>query len=242
MSIFSPITDASQRTCLLGDVDCSCMVRGTRSATLQILISDFAQAFGSCCPRLLGGAPGLRWVVWRRPGRNHRIEVIGLRLSGAWRVRGLECTARRPEPGLVDRVAQVCLGPYRRIMDIKRLVGVYRADGGLRGELRYLAGHYLRGQSCSLCEITHGRLRRKPAWDEAVSCLDIPFDLRHLNELDPDLRSFVGDDAAMVVAVTDTGYVTLLTNVELTKMGGDVSSFMALLQDRIRTSDQSAPR
>lgn len=125
-------------------------------------------------------------------------------------------------------------------MDITRLVGVYRADGGLRGELRYLAGHYLRGQSCSLCEITHGRLRRKSAWDEAVACLEIPFDLRHLNELDPDLRAYVGDDAAMVVAVTPTGYVTLLTNAELTEMGGDVSSFMRLLQERIRTSDRTA--
>lgn len=127
-------------------------------------------------------------------------------------------------------------------MDITRLVGVYRADGGLRGELRYLADHYLRGESCSLCEITHGRLRRKPAWDEAVACLDIPFDLRHLNELDEDLRTYIGDDAAMVVAVTPTGYVTLLTNAELTGIGGDVSTFMAQLQDRIRASDSSAPR
>ena len=127
-------------------------------------------------------------------------------------------------------------------MGMTRLVGVYRADGGLRGELRYLAGHYLRGQSCSLCEITHGRLRRKPAWDEAVACLDIPFDLRHLNELDPDLRAFVGDDAAMVVAVTPTGYVTLVTNAELTRLDGDVSSFLALLQDRMRASHTSPPK
>jgi hypothetical protein len=123
-------------------------------------------------------------------------------------------------------------------MDITRLVGVYRADGGLRGELRYLAGHYLRGESCSLCKITHGHLRRKAAWDDAVSCLEIPFDLRHLNELDPDLRAYVGDDAAMVVAVTPTGYVTLLTNAELAAMEGDVSAFMALLEERIRTRHQ----
>ena len=144
---------------------------------------------------------------------------------------------RQHEPGLIDRVAQVRARPYRRTMDITRLVGVYRADGGLRGELRYLAGHYLRGESCSLCEITHGRLRRKATWDEAVSCLGIPFDLLHLNELDPDLRAHVGDDAAMVVAVTSSGYVTLLSNAELTEIGGDVSAFMALLQAHLYVKD-----
>lgn len=125
-------------------------------------------------------------------------------------------------------------------MDISRLVGVYRADGGLRGELRYLAGHYLRGESCSLCEITHGRLRRKPSWDEAVACLGIPFDLRHLNELEPDLRAHVGDDAAMVVAESPDGYITLLTNAELTRVGGDVPAFMALLQDRLAAVARTA--
>lgn len=118
-------------------------------------------------------------------------------------------------------------------MEIRRLVGVYRADGGLRGELRYLAGHYLRGESCSLCEITHGRVRRKPAWDQACAGLGIPFDLLHLNELDADLRAHVGDGAAMVVAETPTGFVTLITNDELAQLRGDVSAFMTLLQTRL---------
>ncbi len=118
-------------------------------------------------------------------------------------------------------------------MEISRLIGVYRADGGLRGELRYLAGHYLRGESCSLCEITHGRVRRKPAWDEACAGLGVTFDLRHLNEIETDLRAHVGDGAAMVVAETSTGFVTLITNDELTQMQGDVTAFMDVLKTRI---------
>ena len=118
-------------------------------------------------------------------------------------------------------------------MTVKRLVGVYRADGGLWGELRYLADHYLRGESCTLCDITHGSLRRKPEWDRAVADLDMPIDLRHLNELDPGLRAFVGDGAAMVVADTDEGFVTLLTNEDLAGVHGDVPAFMALLQQRL---------
>ena len=118
-------------------------------------------------------------------------------------------------------------------MTFTRLVGVYRADGGLRGELRYLAGHYLRGQSCSLCDITHSPFRRKAAWDAAVAELGIPFDLLHLNELDPDLAGYVGDDAAMVIGERSAGRVTLLGNDELTTLHGDVHGFFDALRARM---------
>lgn len=118
-------------------------------------------------------------------------------------------------------------------MDVTRLIGVYRADGGLRGELRYLAGHYLRGESCSLCDITHSPFRRKAAWDRQVAALGIPFDLLHLNELDPPLAAFVGDRAACVVADTTDGLLLLLSNDELSSAQGDVDAFFVLLRDRL---------
>jgi len=123
-------------------------------------------------------------------------------------------------------------------MAITRLGGVYRADGGLRGELRYLAGHYLRGESCSLCDITHSPFRRKAAWDRAVAGLGIPVDLLHLNELDPELAEFVGDRAACVVAETANGRVLLMSNDELTALDGSVDAFVVLLRDRL--SDQAS--
>lgn len=123
-------------------------------------------------------------------------------------------------------------------MEVTRLIGVYRADGGLRGELRYLAGHYLRGESCSLCDITHSPFRRKAAWDRAVAGLGIPVDLLHLNELDPELAEFVGDRAACVVAETANGRVLLMSNDELTALDGSVDAFVVLLRDRL--SDQAS--
>jgi hypothetical protein len=118
-------------------------------------------------------------------------------------------------------------------MIFTRIVGVYRADGGLRGELRYLAGHYLRGLSCSLCDITHSPFRRKAAWDAGVASLGVPVVLLHLNELDPDLTAYVGDDAAMVVGERPAGRVTLLTNDQLTALDGDVSAFFGALRARL---------
>lgn len=110
-----------------------------------------------------------------------------------------------------------------------RLVGVYRADGGLIGELRYLAGHYLRGEHCTLCDITHAGLGRKREWDAAVDQLGIEFTLLHRNELDPDLAAFVADRAACVVLVDDSGYRMLLNDADLASCSGDVGRFTALL-------------
>lgn len=125
---------------------------------------------------------------------------------------------------------------------VTRLVGVYRADGGLVGELRYLVGHYLRGESCSLCDITHSPWRRKAEWDEQVRALGIPFDLLHLNELDPGLAAFVGDRAACVVAeATSDGTVDrtlLITNDELAEMDGSVAAFFTLLSERLPRDHQ----
>ena len=40
-------------------------------------------------------------------------------------------------------------------MTIESIWGVYHADGGLLGELRYVMGVAFRGEHCSLCDITH---------------------------------------------------------------------------------------
>ena len=120
-------------------------------------------------------------------------------------------------------------------MDVKRLVGVYRADGGVIGEFRYLIDHYLRGQSCTLCDITHSPFRRKSAWDRNVAELGIPFALLHLNELDPSLAAFIGDRAACVIAETEAERVMLLTNDELAALDGSVDAFFTTLKDRLAT-------
>ena len=50
-------------------------------------------------------------------------------------------------------------------------VGVYAADGGVVGELTYVVGHLLGRTECSLCDVTHGPVRRKRAWDEMAAVL-----------------------------------------------------------------------
>jgi hypothetical protein len=83
---------------------------------------------------------------------------------------------------------------------VEGLVGIYRADGGLRGELTYLVGK-LRGTShCALCDVTHSTVRRKPGWDSMVSRLGVPFELLHLNERSAHIVAAAGDRSPIVLA------------------------------------------
>jgi len=98
------------------------------------------------------------------------------------------------------------------------------------GELRYLTGHLLRGEHCSLCDITHAGIGRKKAWDAAVASLGIPFTLLHLNEMDVELAQFVGDRAACVLAESPKGYEFVLGDAELAACRGDVGKFFIRLE------------
>jgi hypothetical protein len=49
----------------------------------------------------------------------------------------------------------------RNSMGKMTLIGVYKADGGLIGELSYFLGHLIGVRECSLCDITHSPFKKK---------------------------------------------------------------------------------
>ena len=119
-------------------------------------------------------------------------------------------------------------------MTVSSLVGVYDADGGLLGEAAYLWGRLRGTRHCSLCDITHSPLRRKPAWDALVAELGLPVDLLHLNDLPPDVAEVVrASGAPVVLARTDAGLEVLITGGELEQAGGSVDVFASLLRTRL---------
>jgi hypothetical protein len=105
---------------------------------------------------------------------------------------------------------------------------VYDADGGLRGELAYVVGA-LRGAHCGLCDITHGRLRRKRSWDAFVCALSVPVEVVHRNEQPPALAAYTRDRTPCVVAETAAGYEVVLDGAALDHCAGDVDRFAAAL-------------
>lgn len=100
---------------------------------------------------------------------------------------------------------------------VARLVGVYDADGGLRGEIAYLAGK-LAGRHCTLCDITHSPVRRRREWDSYTASLPVPFDVVHRNERSAAVERITqGREACVVAECSDGSVVFLLDNAALAR-------------------------
>lgn len=106
-------------------------------------------------------------------------------------------------------------------------VGVYHADGGPLGEAKYLIGKLLGSTHCSLCDITHSPMRRKPEWDRMVARLGAPVALLHLNELGPDVDAETQAVGSPVVLarLADDSLATVLSPTDLDRLDGSVDSF-----------------
>lgn len=98
---------------------------------------------------------------------------------------------------------------------IHRLIGVYNADGTLRGEITYWVGARLGRAHCSLCDITHGSVRERSDWKACRAGLPVRFDTYHRDDQPDAVRELLADRLPAVVAETDGGIVMLLGPEEL---------------------------
>ena len=62
---------------------------------------------------------------------------------------------------------------------VERLVGVYDADGTVLGELSYFLRARIGRAHCSLCDITHGRIRERADWRACRGRLPVRFTTYH---------------------------------------------------------------
>lgn len=64
-----------------------------------------------------------------------------------------------------------------------RLVGIYDADGGLAGELRYAIGKLRGRHKCALCDLTHGwNPMGSRQWKQACAASPVELELVHRDE------------------------------------------------------------
>jgi len=110
----------------------------------------------------------------------------------------------------------------------RRLVGIYNADGSLRGELQYVLGRARGTAHCALCETTHGKIRRRRDFDRACAALDAPLELRHRDELDPEYTAVVQGRLPCILIV-DTQTEILLGPEELEDCAGDPVRLIELI-------------
>lgn len=107
---------------------------------------------------------------------------------------------------------------------VTELVGVYHADGGPVGEIKYVLGKLLGTGHCALCDVTHSPMRRKPEWDRMVRRLGVPFTLLHLNEMPDDVATAVRTSGSPVVLarLSNGSLHPVLTPSALDTLGGSV--------------------
>ncbi|MCH9705938.1 MAG: hypothetical protein K0U48_00105 [Actinomycetia bacterium] len=119
---------------------------------------------------------------------------------------------------------------------IREIVGVYHADGGVMGELRYILGKARGTAHCALCDITHSTVRRKAAWDDACRNFPHPFRLVHLNERSPEeVAACTLGTPTVLVLFADGTYRALMGPDDL-ELDRSVSAFFDALDRAVSRS------
>ena len=125
---------------------------------------------------------------------------------------------------------------------IREIVGVYHADGGVTGELRYVLGKARGTAHCALCDITHSTVRRKAAWDDACRTFPHPVRLVHLNERSPEeVAACTLGTPTVLVSLADGTYRAVLSPDDL-ELDGSVSAFFEALDRALSRSLPSDDR
>lgn len=120
----------------------------------------------------------------------------------------------------------------------KTLIGIFKADGGILGELSYFFGHMVGIKSCSLCDITHSPIKKKNDFKAFEKRLleerGIAFRLVHMNErTDAERAASQGREPCVLLQYEDGSISMFLDFVELKASKGSVKSFEKLVESRL---------
>jgi hypothetical protein len=118
------------------------------------------------------------------------------------------------------------------------LIGIYKADGGVIGELSYFFGHLVGVRSCSLCDITHSPIKKKSEFrkleQELLRDHGIAIKMIHLNERnDRELKASTGREPCVLLEYPDQSISMFLDAVDLKALSGSVTSLRRLILSRL---------
>lgn len=116
------------------------------------------------------------------------------------------------------------------------IYGIYNADGGIIGELKYVLGKIIGIAHCSLCDITHSYISKKKTWKAFEERGDFKINLLHINEQESGLREFTHDITPCVVAKEGNEVRILLTSEQLEKCNKSVGRFEEALTESLKSS------
>ena len=111
-----------------------------------------------------------------------------------------------------------------------RLVGIYDADGGLAGELRYALGKLTGRGKCALCDLTHGwNPLGSRAWKQARAGLPVELELVHRDEATGTQLAAVAALPA-IVADDGEGWSEVMTSADIEACAGSPEQLLERLR------------
>lgn len=118
------------------------------------------------------------------------------------------------------------------------IIGIYKADGGIVGELTYFFGHLIGARSCSLCSISHSPVKKKSSFKELERYLleehGILVRMIHLNERNErELKASEGREPCMLLEYPDQSISMFLDSTDLKVLSGSVKSLKKLILSRL---------
>ena len=113
------------------------------------------------------------------------------------------------------------------------LVGIFDADGGLRGELRYVIDRLAGRGHCALCDITHGmNPLGKRSFKEACAAAGVTMTLLHRDEASGDQLAAAGE-LPVVLAGADGHWRVLVPAEDLDACKGSPAKLLEVVEARL---------
>ncbi len=113
------------------------------------------------------------------------------------------------------------------------LVGIFDADGGLRGELRYVIDKLAGRGHCALCDITHGfNPLGKRSWKDACAAASLSVELLHRDEASPEQLA-AADRLPVVLTGDGASWRILVPEEELSDCKGSPAELLKLIESRL---------
>ena len=118
------------------------------------------------------------------------------------------------------------------------LIGIYKADGGVVGELTYFFGHLVGTRNCSLCSISHSLVKKKASFKALENKLSethgIAVRMIHLNErTELEIKASAGREPCMLLEYPDGTHSMFIDSAELEVLSGSVKSLEKLIHSRL---------
>jgi len=118
------------------------------------------------------------------------------------------------------------------------LIGIYKADGGIVGELSYSFGHLIGVRSCTLCDITHSPIMKKSSFKALERHLllehGIAVRMIHMNERNErEQKASEGREPCILLEYPDESISMFIDSADLSTLSGSVSSLKKLIKSRL---------